>query len=257
MYAGADFPQFEDGAARVLGFDLGNLLVSTEGIISVTSALVCTDGTDSPLASNPAGRFIGPPTTAQNFVTQGIVFNDAIGSLVGNEYALGFSVVTTLGKTIMPWARFRLGRGYGAPTVPASAPPPPVFSTFVLPIPPVKIVLSSGGGYAGQDFTEADAGEKWAYGFDLSPALSVGETILSVVFALTLTRGTDTPLSLNPVARFVGAPVISGNTVTQFVAWPPPLPDLRGNHYVLNGTASTSLNQSISTWSRIAISMGM
>lgn len=255
MYAGIDFPDFEDGATKLLGFDLGLVLDLADGeiITALTSTLICIEGTDAALALDPDARFSGNASILGGPIMQGLVFDDAVGDLIGNAYAFGFYATTNLGQIFAPWAQFWIGEGYGIPIVPTAAPLANLTSFLIFPS-FQKTVLSSLGDYAGQDFPMVDQGERWLYGFDLSPALSVGEHITSVTFALTLVSGTDTAVSNNPAARFIGPPVISGATVKQLTAWPQPLPDLTGNIYILNATARTSFNQSIPTWSRVAIS---
>lgn len=256
MYAGRNFPEFEDGATRILGFDLSRTLQSGETISSVKSALTCIDGTDVPLSLSPTARFVGSPAFSGSRVTQGIVFNDAPGSLIGNTYTLIFYVTTSLGQVIAPWARFALGQGYGYPALPPVA-PSSTGQIIVLPIGVPKILLSSLGNYAEQDYPVADQGETWLYGFDLSPALSPGELITTVTFALSRQSGTDVAVDNSSTARFSGPALISGNAAQRLTVWPLPAPTLGGNIYVLNAIALTSFSQSISTWARITISAGM
>jgi hypothetical protein len=228
MFIGRDFPAFEDNQSRVLGFDLTAVLAEGEIVNSATSSLLVWKGADGVLANNPIGRFIGPALVNGNVVTQGIVLNDPLSTLVGNTYALQLAALTSLGQTISPWARFTVTQSFGSPALQlifltsdsgmiltgddgtpltsdgGSGVPPTAAQIIVLPAAPLKLTIPGLGSFAGQNFPTADPGEVWFYGFDFSPALSPNEQITNAAASLTCVYGPDPVLALNPTAYFGG-----------------------------------------------------
>jgi hypothetical protein len=228
MFIGRDFPAFEDNQSRVLGFDLTAVLAEGEIVNSATSSLLVWKGTDAVLANNPTARFIGTTLVNNNVVTQGIILNDPLSTLVGNTYALQLAALTSLGQTISPWARFTVTQSFGSPALQlifltsdsgmiltgddgtpltsdgGSGVPPTSAQIIVLPAAPLKLTIPGLGSFAGQNFPTADPGEVWFYGFDFSPALSPNEQITNAAASLTCVYGPDPVLALNPTAYFGG-----------------------------------------------------
>ncbi len=253
MYIGRDFPSVEDGASRILGFDLAGTLANTEIITSiVTTTLALLDGLDPALDLDPNARFIGTTSWLGTNTTQGVSFADATNVLAGNVYKLTTAAATSRGQVIAPWARIVLQAGHGYPSVPTGGPPNTAQVT-ILPVSSPKFTLPSSGGYAGQDFPTINQGETRFFGFDLSPALSVTEEITSASFALTVEEGDDPIIAGNPAAYLSGSSVTMSGTIEQLIAWPVPLPVLTGSIYVLNVVALTNFNQAIEAWARITI----
>jgi hypothetical protein len=277
MFIGRDFPAFEDNQSRVLGFDLTAVLAEGEIVNSVTSSLLVWKGADGVLANNPIGRFIGPALVNGNVVTQGIVLNDPLSTLVGNTYALQLAALTSLGQTISPWARFTVTQSCGSPALQlifltsdngmiltgagGYGLPSTSAQIIVLPSAPLKLTIPGLSSFAGQNFPTADPGEVWFYGFDFSPALSPNEQITNAAASLTCVYGPDPVLALNPTAYFGGnvtliGPATSGSVVQQIVMWPSGLNTVAGNVYVLGIAIATNYGQAISLWARIAIGSG-
>jgi hypothetical protein len=228
MFIGRDFPAFEDNQSRVLGFDLTEVLAAGERASSATASLLVWQGLDPTLANNPAARFIGTALVNGNVVTQGIVLDDPLSTLVGNTYALQLSTVTSLGQTIAPWARFQVTQSYGSAALSlifltsdsgviltddsgapltidgGSGAPTSQAQIIVLPAAPLKLTIPGLSSYAGQNFPTADPGETWLYGFDFAPALSPNEQITNAAASLTCVYGPDPVLALNPAAYFGG-----------------------------------------------------
>lgn len=253
MYVGQAFPIGQDGETRVRGFDLAATLAPGETIVSVGSAaLACVAGTDAALGLDPLVHFIGSPEFLGTQIFQCVSFYDPQASLVGNIYTLAIAATTSLGQTIIPWAQLQLERGFGIPVVP-SAEPPSSAEIILLPTPGPAFVLPTQGGYALQDFPTIDPGETRLVGFDLSSALSPGETISTATFILTVLSGVDVAVNGTPGTYQIGSPIIGGGIVQQMLAWPATLPDLGGNLYALSVSASTSFNQQLLAWARINI----
>lgn len=248
MFIGSDFPPFEDQAGRVLAADLSAVLGDDETITAVTSRLRTLSGTDA----LPATHLPVDPRISGSRVSQLVVFDDPAEFLIGNRYALSFSATTSEGRIIVPWARFQIIRGYGLTGYPGGSPAAAVRSTVLTVPAPYFTLTTMMGGYAGQDFPTANQGETMAYGFDFTPALSPGETISTAASFLALVSGTDQAVTDDPDAYDSGAAAISGNVVTQMLAWPGGAA-LVGNVYALNLRAVTSQNQSLAAWARIFI----
>jgi hypothetical protein len=257
MYIGRDLPGAEDGATRLLGYDISATLASGETISGVTSSLALLYGSDLAVQNNPQARFVGNPATSGSDVTQACAFIDPLGSLVGNVYRLSLAATTSLGQVIIPWARITIQVGYGIAAQITNMPPLKA-QIIVLPSPGPKFTVPTLGGYAGQDLPVADQGEARLYGFDLSPALSAGEIVQSAAFALISEFDQDglppdLVIANNPSAYFAGSSIISGSVAQQMVAWPFAVPPIVGNAYILSLVATTSFNQAIETWSRVVI----
>jgi len=252
MYAGRDFPVIEDGASRILGYDLSATLSQDEIITAVSAQLRLTSGRDDALALDPVARFFGAASFLGNAVTQGVSFADATNMLAGNVDEFGLVAATSLNQVIASWARISLAAGHGYPQTPPAGPPSSA-RIIILPDAAPKFVLPTLGGYAEQDFPTSDQGEARFYGFDLNAALTVGEEIVSARFALSVKEGTDSLITNDPQAYFSGMPVVASGVAQQLIAWPPPLLFLTGNTYVLNIVALTTFNQAIEAWSRITI----
>lgn len=248
MHVGSDFPPFEDLSGRVLAVDLAALLGEDETITAVTSRLRTLAGTDDlPATHLPVG-----PTISGARVGQLVVFDDPAFYLLGNRYALSFSATTSDARVLVPWARFQVTQGFGLTGYTGGTPGASVRST-VLKVPGLYYTLSvTTGGYAGQDFPTANQGESLAYGFDFTPALSPDETISTAASFLALVEGTDQAVTDSPTAYASGAAAISGNIVSQLLAWPGGSA-LVGNIYALNLVAVTSSGQSLGAWARIVI----
>src|SRR5271166_2554380 len=266
MYVGQAFPIGQDGETRVRGFDLAATLAPGETIVSVGSAaLASVAGTDAALGLNPLARFIGTPEFSGTQIFQWVSFYDPQASLVGNVYTLAIAATTSLGQTIIPWAQLQLERGFGIPVEPSAGSPSSaeiilvptahdlLWQAMWLPTPAPAFVLPTQGGYALQDFPTIDPGETRLVGFDLSSALSPGETISTATFILTVLSGGDVAVNGTPGTYQIGSPIIGGGIVQQMLAWPATLPDLGGNLYALSVSASTSFNQQLLAWARINI----
>lgn len=255
MFIGRAFPTFQDNSQRLLGFDLAAALQPGEIPELALPFLTCVYGSDPQLALDPNARFVGdtggPCEINGTQVAQGLVFNDPTEALVGNRYAFGIAATTQLLQTFRPWAYFTLEPGTTVLSFPGIV--SNAAQVISLPTPGPKFTLPTLGGYADQGFPTANQGEQLLYGFDFSPALSPGETIGAAQAALSLLAGTDAVVSGNPLAYFVGQPVIAGNICQQMIAWPTTAPPLGGNLYRLDLVAKTSFNQAIATWSTINI----
>lgn len=110
--------------------------------------------------------------------------------------------------------------------------------------------------FIGQPFPVIEDGSSRALGFDLTATLVLGETLLSSIAALVCLEGEDAALSLNPAARFLATPQISGAVVTQGTSFNDPEELVAGNLYALSLAATTSLGQVISPWARFSVAEG-
>lgn len=248
MYIGQNFPAAQDQSARILGFDLANLLASGETVSAITSRLRLVSGTD-PL---PGKLLPVPPQFSGAQVSQLVVLDDAIEALVGNVYALSFAVSTSAGQIMGPWSRFKVSPGYGVTTYPGGSPPASAQSIILTASPLYYTLPTLMGGYVGQNLPNANQGERLSYGLDFAPALSPGETISSASSFLALRDGIDAAVTASPSAYDSGPVAISGSTVSRMLAWPGGSA-LVGNVYGLSLAAVTSSNQSLTAWSRITI----
>lgn len=97
--------------------------------------------------------------------------------------------------------------------------------------------------FVGRDYDVADAGESQVYGIDFRNDMSASDTIVSVIFELTVASGTDP----SPSSRLDGGPTIYSRTVVlQRVS------DLiSGVTYIIKATVQTSQDNTIVLWSRI------
>lgn len=249
MFIGRDFAGFQNQAARILGFDLANLLDAGETITAVTSRLRIADPALDPL---PATHLPVDPQFSGSLVNQMVSFNDPADMLLGNVYALSFSVTTSVGRVMLPWARFQIIPGYGITSYSGGSPPDSATS-LVLPAPRLFYTIPTLlGGYCGVDYPSANQGETLIYGMDFSPALSPGETIINQASFLALFEGTDTAVLNDPHAYNSADPTAAGAIVSQKLAWPAGVM-LSANVYVLQLTAITSLSQSLAAKARITI----
>lgn len=249
MYIGRDFPGFENQSARILGFDMANLLRADETIAAVTSRLRVLDPADDP---TPADHLPVVPQFDGTLVNQLVSFNDPTDTRLGVVYALSFNVTTSLARIMTPWARLRIVQGYGITTYPGGSPPASAASV-TLPAPYLDYTVPTLlGGYAGVDFPTANQSEALFYGFDFSPALSPGETIVSATSYLGLFSGIDTAVLNDPQAYDTGSIEIDGPLVERMLTWPGGS-SLTGNTYVLQLTAVTSKNQSLAAKARINV----
>lgn len=96
--------------------------------------------------------------------------------------------------------------------------------------------------YVGRDFDASDTTESEVYSLNFVNDLQSGETILSVVFAMTAAEGVDS----DPSSRLDGAPSFIGTTAMQRVTGL-----VTGVVYTLAATVTTSLGNRITLWSRI------
>jgi hypothetical protein len=248
MYVGRDFPPFQDQAARILGFDLAQLLGVSETIQAVTSRLRTLSGTDN----FPGSHLSVTPQFSGTVVSQLTSFNDPANFLIGNDYALSFSVTTSAAQLMMPWARFGIAPGFGV-TAYTGGVVPSGAQSVVLPASPLFYTLPIlEGGYVGQDLPVANQGESLNYGFDFAPGLAPGENIISAEIFLAILSGTDAVVTASPTAYSSSAVAINGSVVTQLLAWPPGS-SLVGNVYAFNISAVTSFTQSLTGWARIVI----
>ncbi len=248
MYIGRDFPPFENQSARLLGFDLANLLEDGEAITAVTSRLRVMVPADDPL---PADHLPVSPQFDGSLVNQLVSFNDPQDLLLGNTYSLIFTVTTT-DRVLLPWARFQIIQGYGITAYPGGSPAADATS-LILPAPHLDYTVPTLlGGYAGVDFPTATQGETLLYGFDFSPALSPGETIDSAAAYLALFSGDDDAVLNDPNVYDSGSPVITDAVVQQKLVWPGGVA-LTANVYVLQLTAVTSEHQSLAAKARINV----
>lgn len=250
MYIGRAFPPFENQSARLLGFDMANLLQTGETITAVTSRLRIANPADDNL---PATHLPVGPQANDTLVNQLVSFNDPADMLLGNVYSLVLTVTTT-DRILTPWARFQIIQGYGVTGYPGGSPAASALS-LVLPAPyldyTVPILL---GGYCGVDFPTANQSEALFYGMNFSPALSPGETITSATSYLALFSGDDNAVLNNPQAYDSGSPVITDAVVQQKLVWPGGSA-LTANVYVLQLTAVTSNNQSLAAKARINVAL--
>jgi hypothetical protein len=262
----------EDSTARIFGFDLADSLTSGEAIASVTSAIVMWKGNvaDDP---TPAVHLIGVPQFSGTKVSQLVSWVGAVGSpsqlpgdplgiLIGNIYALQFGAATNQSQVILPWARITIDKNYGPNIAYADGSAPSTAEIVTLPTPALNYILPTLGDHAQQDFPAIDQGEQRLFGFDFSPILSPNETILMAAALLIVESGDDAAVILDPLARFVGMPAISGSIAQQMIGLPPsPLlvpsdpefPDLRGVTYILSMAVTTSSSQAIGTWARLRV----
>lgn len=249
MYIGEDFPAFENQAARVLGFNLAGLLGDGEEIAAVTSRLRVLNPADDP---TPADHLPVAPQFNGSVVNQLVSFNDPADMRLGVTYVLSFNVTTSLSRILTPWARFLIAQGYGVSTYNVSA-PPAATTSLILPAPYLDYTLPTiRGGYVGVDLPTANQSEKLFYGFDFTPALSVGETISSATSFLALFSGTDNAVLNDAHAYDVGSMEIAGPIVRRMLAWPGGS-NLSGNVYVLQLSVVTSANQSLAAKARINV----
>lgn len=249
MYIGRDFPPFENQSARILGFDMANLLRADETIAAVTSRLRVLDPADDP---TPADHLPVGPQFDGALVNQLVSFNDPTDTRLGVVYALGFNVTTSLARIMTPWARFQIIQGYGITTYPGGSPPASAKS-LIMPAPSYDYrVPTLLGGYAGVDFPTANQSEALFYGFDFSPALSPGETIDSATSYLGVFSGDDIAVANDPQVYDTGSIQIDGPVVERMLTWPGGS-TLTGNAYVLQLTAVTSKHQSLAAKARIIV----
>lgn len=248
MYLGRDFPPFENQSARILGADVSNVLAVGETITRVTSRLRTLSGADA----LPANHLPVPPQSFGAVVSQLVSFNDPTDLYLGNTYALTFSVVTSAGRTLLPWARLNIAQGFGISAYPGGAPTAGAQSITLPTQAPYFVLPTALGGYIGQDLPPANQTETLSYGYDFEPALSPGETILSASAYLAILDGVDPAVLGDPSVYSVGSPLIDGSQVTQMLKWPG-APDLTANVYGLNIVAVTSANQALNAWARIVI----
>lgn len=249
MYIGRDFAGFQNQSARILGFDLTNLLDTDETITAVTSRLRIADPALDP---QPATHLPVAPQFSGDLVNQMVSFDDPADMLLGNIYALSFSATTSAGRVLLPWARFQIIPGYGITSYTGGSPPASAQS-LVLPAPHLFYTIPTLlGGYCGVDYPTANQGETLVYGMDFSPALSPGETIISQASYLALFEGTDTAVLNDPQAYSSGVPIAAGAIVSQTLAWPGGSA-LSANVYVLQLTAVTSFSQSLAAKARITV----
>jgi len=96
--------------------------------------------------------------------------------------------------------------------------------------------------YVGRDFDVSDQSESEVYSLNFVNDLQSGETILSVVFALTVSEGTDADVA----TRLDGDPGLINTIAMQRITGLLP-----GVVYALQATVTTSLGNNISLWSRI------
>lgn len=249
MYIGQDFPPFENQSARILGFDMANLLAEDETITAVTSRLRVLDPEDDP---TPADHLPVSPQYSGALVNQMVSFNDPADMRLGVVYTLSFSVTTSLGQVMTPWARFQVIQGYGVTSYGGGS-PPAAATSLILPAPFLDYTVPSLlGAYAGVDFPSANQGETLIYGIDFSPALSPGETISSTASYLGIFSGSDSAVENDPHAYDSGSMTTDDAVVQRKLAWPGGS-NLTANVYVLQLTAVTSKNQSLAAKARINI----
>ncbi len=248
MFIGRDFPPFQNQSARLLGFNMVNLLQAGETITAITSRLRISD----PALDNlPATHITVAPTFSGSLVNQMVSFDDPADYLLGNVYALSFNVTTT-SRLMTPWSRFQIIQGYGVTTTP-DTPAPASATSLILPAPfydyTLPVLL---GAYVGVDFPSANQSEALFYGFDFSAALSPYETIDSASSFLALYSGEDDAVLASPHAYDSGSIVIEGPIVRRKLVWPGGS-SLTANTYVLQLTAVTNYNQSLAAKAKINI----
>ena len=250
MFIGRDFPPVINQGARIYGFDLANLLTVGETITAVTSRLRIADPVLDPL---PATHLPVAPQFSGSIVNQLTVFNDPADVLLGNVYALSFTVTTSGDQVMIPWARFQIIKGYGI-TGYAGGSPPADAASLILPAPYLDytVPVLYGSSYVGVDLPVSNQGEALFYGFDFSAALSPGETIASAASYLALFSGADDAVLNDPHAYDSGSMAITGAVVQRKLVWPPGSA-LTANVYVLQLTAVTSNNQSLAAKARINV----
>ena len=248
MFLGRDFPPFQNDAARLLGADLANLLASGETITGVSAALTTLAGSDT----RPDQHLPRPAQFSGAQVTQLVSFSDPAGMLLGNRYALAFSIATSLRQVMVPWSRFVVAAGLGV-TGYAGAQPPAAAQGMPLIAAPLFYTLPIlEGGYIGTDFPAVNQAETLLYGLDFAAALSPNETITSAGSFLALLDGSDAAVTASPSAYNVGNPAVAGTVVQQMLAWPGG-GSLTANVYALSLTANTSFGQSLAAWARITV----
>lgn len=96
--------------------------------------------------------------------------------------------------------------------------------------------------YLGEDFTVCDVGEVEVYCIDFVNDLPTGDTLISAVWACSVSSGTDP----NPSARLSGVPQIFNPTkTTQLI-----IGGLAGVSYILQAVVQTTQGNTLSLWSR-------
>lgn len=95
----------------------------------------------------------------------------------------------------------------------------------------------------GTPFTPMDPNESEVLGFDFSPELAAGETILTAQWTLSTISGTDA----NPASHLSGAALIDGYRTTQRVTGL-----AAGATYRVLARVTTSAGNTLSLWSSIA-----
>ncbi len=256
MYVGRDFDTVQDNSAQVFGFDLAPTLTLGETLNAATAGLILENGVDD----DPAAHLVQGSQLAGTQITQMLRWGDPLGTLTGNTYAFFAQARTSTGQIIIPWARITVDRSYGLPTFPGSG---VIKGSQVLVIrtPAPLFILPTDGGHALRDFPEIDQGEQRFLGFEFSPLLSPGETLVSGAAALTVIAGKDPTIDLDPMAYFIGTPQFPGSSGQQLISIPPitpisrppMIPDLRGVVYALSLYVKTSFGQNIGTWSRLRV----
>lgn len=98
--------------------------------------------------------------------------------------------------------------------------------------------------FVGSDFSVMDTGENEVFGLDFVNDLPMGDSILSVVFSLTVRPGYGADPS--PSSRLNGTPGFSGTTALQRLSGLLP-----GVTYILQAVIQTALGNTISLWSHI------
>lgn len=99
--------------------------------------------------------------------------------------------------------------------------------------------------FVGSDFQVMDVGENEVFGLNFVNDLPTGDSILSVVFTLTVKDGFGVDPS--PAAHLNGTPGFSGTTVLQRLSGLLP-----GVTYVVQAVVTTALGNTISLYSHVA-----